>query len=385
MIKAVLVIIIVLSYFLLRGSETTSLAGYSYPQLAEYFTKLAEQKGPRHAFDVLRSSKLRPNTDIHLLGHTISDVLYKKEGAAGMAICTNDFRNACSHAIVIGLYNDYGEAALEKISDACRRAPGGRGAYTMCFHGLGHGILAYYGYRMENALASCAKTGSLQYAHREMIECVGGAVMEIVGGGFHDRDIWQRQRVKYLSKKDPLAPCNKPVVPDAAKHMCYLYLTPNLIEPLAIEFATLTEQQVSKAFSACRQISLVEVANRDYCFGGVAKEFLVIVKARDFRNIEELTDADLDRWFWLCRLAESDDGIASCVRHSVNTFYWGGENNPRLSVRFCGRIHDVFSQNVCYSHLIGSVHTYAISSTMVSSACRLLPASYKKLCEERTL
>ncbi len=356
-----LVVIAFFGFLLTRESEVSFLAKhpeYQYPKLSDYFQKLAQTKGPVYAFDVLGKAKLPANTDIHLLGHTIGDILYKQQGAGGMAICTNDFRNACSHTIVVGLFTDYGEKALDMIAQACYKAPGGKGAYTMCFHGLGHGILAQYGYDLKKAVESCQKTGTLQFENRESIECIGGAIMEITGGGFHDRDIWRRERVKYLSRDDPLAPCDKPIIPDNAKHMCYLYLTFNIIEPLKESYPTLTESDIKTAFERCNRIPQTETLNRDYCFGGVIKEFIPLLRKRDVRLLETLGKDELAKIYQACKLAPVEDGTISCIRHAVNTLYWGGENKPDTAIGFCNVISDKGQQDLCLSHVTGAVNFY---------------------------
>src|SRR5438876_609575 len=81
----------------------------NFDQLKSYFHDLAQKKGARYAFEILRQAPLGPNIDLHLLGHTVGDELYKQEGLNGITDCNNDFRNACSHSIVIGLFYDKGE------------------------------------------------------------------------------------------------------------------------------------------------------------------------------------------------------------------------------------------------------------------------------------
>lgn len=154
----------------------------SFNALEKRFQNLAKEKGAKYAFEVLRRAELPPQTDLHLLGHYVGDELYKQEGVDGIRLCTQDFRNACSHSIVIGTLSEFGEGALPRIRDACKEAPGGSGAYTMCFHGLGHGVLAGYGYELEKTVAFCKKTGTEEYNYREYIECFGGAIMELMGG-----------------------------------------------------------------------------------------------------------------------------------------------------------------------------------------------------------
>src|SRR5690606_38758677 len=126
-------------------AEAASIAqgARSFEDLAQRFEALAQEKGAAHAFEVLRRAEIPPNTDLHLMGHRVGDILYQQEGIGGIKYCTQDFRNACSHSIVVGALTEFGESALPQIREACLDAPGGPGAYTMCYHGLGHGVFAF--------------------------------------------------------------------------------------------------------------------------------------------------------------------------------------------------------------------------------------------------
>ena len=162
----------------------------SFEDLTDRFRKLSKDQGAVYAFEVLGTASLPANTDLHLLGHAVGDELYEQKGVAGIADCTPDFRNACSHSIVVGALNEFGEAALPQIRDACKKAPGGSGAYTMCYHGLGHGVFAYNAYDLADTAALCKKTGTAAYHDREYIECMGGAVRETMGGGVQCCGLW---------------------------------------------------------------------------------------------------------------------------------------------------------------------------------------------------
>lgn len=104
--------------------ETVEIAATSFGEFAIYFKELAEERGAVHAFSVLRETQFPPNIDLHLLGHVVGDELYKQEKMDGMQYCTHDFRNACSHTIVIGALLEKGPVALDLVHDACRKARG---------------------------------------------------------------------------------------------------------------------------------------------------------------------------------------------------------------------------------------------------------------------
>ncbi|MDP2735417.1 MAG: hypothetical protein Q8P12_04370, partial [bacterium] len=282
---------------------------WSFKEYAQYFYDLAQEKGAAYAYQVLKVAPIVPGTDMHLLGHVVADEIYKQEGVEGIAFCDHDFRNACSHAIVVGVFLEQGLGGLEEIRQACLKAPGGKGAYGMCFHGLGHGVLAYHEYNMENAVATC-KELEVTTGRAEFIECTGGIVMEMMSG-VNDREAWERESPRYLSKEDPLNPCNLDFMVKEARPMCYNYLTPRLFEAVGTSLASPKPEDYKKAFPLCELIPEEEPENRTACYGGFGKEFVVLSKDRDVRNIENMSDEELSRVYDWCLLANSAFGLES--------------------------------------------------------------------------
>lgn len=381
---------IVLAVTLLRGSTSNNFKelgdienrNADFAEVSKFFVELAKEKGARYSFQALKVAKLGNNIDLHLLGHSVGDILYKQEGVNGITICDNDFRNACSHAVVIGIFNDKGEAALKEVSDVCRKAPGGTGAYTMCFHGLGHGILAYEGYDMEKASVICQKTGTREYNYTESSQCISGMVMEIIGGGFHDRQIWESQRVKYLNKDKPLALCESDFIPKDSKFLCYDYLTPYLFEAVGANMGQPTSSDFKKAFKLCDLIPKSNTSYRDACFGGFGKEFDGLVQGRDIRqgSINNLSDTQLKQIYDWCLLAPHKEGVSSCVVHALGSLYWGGENERRVSIQFCELIPDLSYQKSCFSSLVGAVSYYMQDKSYRKAFCEELPLDYQENC-----
>lgn len=358
----------------------------NFEELQTYFKDLARTKDARYAFDVLMRAPAQANIDMHLLGHVVGDELYIQEGMNGITACTNDFRNACSHAIVTGLFFDKGTGALGEIAQTCRNAPGGKGAYTMCFHGLGHGILAYHQYDMAKAVEDCKKTSTPAFNNREGVECIGGTIMEIIGGGFHDRDAWSLARPKYLQADSPLSLCAaSDLVPKEAKQVCFVYLTPYLFQTAGADLGSPTPENFKKAFTFCNALPASDAPSRDACYGGFGKEFTVLARDRDIRqnSVENITDEQLAKVNEWCQLADSKEGGGACIVHAVNSLYWGGENNRTGAVRFCKLISDSYFQNTCMYNLITSVSFYIDDKNYRTDFCMDLPETYQSDCRQR--
>ena len=359
---------------------TIGVEAEDFQQLSNRFQSLAQEKGALYAYDVLRRATLPPGTDVHLLGHSVGDELYKQKGVSGIADCTQEFRNACSHTMVIGALNEFGgEKALPLIRDACTKAPGGSGAYTMCHHGLGHGVFAYYGYDLEKTVAFCKKTGTAAYDNREYGECVGGAIMELMGGGGHDRVAWSASRETYLNTQDPLAPCSTGVIPRDAKGFCYSYITPHLFEVSGGDLANPLPEDFAAAFTYCDKIPKDTSDLRRDCFSGIGKEFPVLALSRDIRSVDRADDGALRRMRDWCALAPHEEAYEDCTRSIVSSLYWGGENDPHTVIRFC-ELADATGRNSCFGGIFEEAKRYPSLQYPGAEICPLVPIDIESSC-----
>lgn len=351
-----------------------------FKELSAFFKNLADEKGAPYAFEVLKRIPTFPNIDMHLLGHIVGDELYKQQGVGGIKVCTQDFRNACSHTIVIGALLEHGVAALPQITETCKQAPGGAGAYTMCFHGLGHGVLAFTEYELPKAIELCKKTGTADYNNREYPECVGGTIMEMIAG-VHDPVMREEKSKKYFKADDPLYPCDASFMPKEAQGICYTYLTPHLFLAAGGNLAYPTPGVFKKAFQYCAKVPISEMANRMACYGGLGKEFTVLGAERDVRIVDTLPDEKLREIASWCALAEDSQGIMACTSSVLSSLYWGGENPATGAIRYCS-VLPVDQQDGCFANLEEIVRTYTHDLLQQKSFCHSIPASRTDACTE---
>ncbi len=364
--------------------KNPKLASMNFKQLVTYFQLLAKKKGALYAYQILLRAPIKPDTDLHLLAHAVGDILYQQQGARGIQSCTQDFRNACSHAIVINLFQEKGEKALGEIAKLCEEAPGYGTAYTMCFHGLGHGVFAYYDYDFPKATATCKKLGTARHNYRESVECIGGAVMEIISGGGHDKIVWDIQRKQYLHPNDPLSLCRSDFIPVEAKSICYIYLTPYLYEAVGKSQITDDKASTQQAFAFCNQIE--DTNDRLACYGGFGKEFEVLVQNRDIRTQVQLGNSQMKKLYELCSLAPGTQAIDTCISYANNSIYWGGEHSETEPIRFCSVIADGSHKDTCYTGVMSMIHSYNRNDTAyLEKFCKQLPHSYQTKCVRQLL
>lgn len=349
----------------------------TFQEISALFEAIAHEKGALYAYALLREAELPSGTDMHLLGHVVGDVLYAQQGVVGMQYCTPDFRNACSHTVVIGLFQDYGLDALPEISQACHDAPGGKGAYTMCFHGLGHGVLAYAGYDFERAVEICQKVGTEAYGYREAGECVGGAMMEMISG-VHDPVVWEQQAAEVFSEEDPLFPCSAEYMPDVAKPLCITYQTPQLIQMSGGGLAAPTSKDFTQAFKLCQGWS--DPLDRELCYAGFGKEFIVLARSRDIRSFDSMSTTQMQTVESWCSLAPEEIGKQACLLSAAGSLYWGGENDVEIVLRFCSSLSAPNDQTACYRLVIDSVRFFVADQNYRVDVCERVPAELVEEC-----
>lgn len=360
--------------------EDLSQKSFSFDELESFFKDVAERRGPAYAFDLLRVAPLPPDTDVHLLAHSVGNILYKKEGLKGIKICTEEFRNACSHSIVVGAFIEKGTEVISEIAKVCRAAPGGKGAYGMCFHGLGHGVLAAQNYDLRSAANLCRQVGTPEFGYTESAECVGGVIMEAIEG-VHDRDAWEAQKATYFRDDDPLFPCNQgDWIISNSRDVCFSYLTPHLWQTAGADLGNPTGVDFEKAFTYCGRLSGDEEKHKEACYGGFGKEFVGLVKARDIRSVDELTVSQAETVYKWCLLAKDPGGVGACVRDALNSLYWGGENKPDGAITLCDVVKEDGLKMMCLNHLAEIFNYYSTDLVQLKLLCNKLPETFGEKC-----
>lgn len=348
--------------------EHLSQQGYQ-----DYFGALAAHKGALYAFDVLRRAPLPAWTSVHDIGHVIGAALYRQQGIAGLAYCTSEFRNACAHAVMIGLLVEQGPQALPQAESVCDAIPLPE-SRAMCYHGMGHGIISYENYDLPKSLALCARLGTPE--SRAYQECIGGVMMELVLPT-HDKAAGASAGEKYLSAADPHAPCDASWYPAGARAMCYLELTPHFLLLSGNSLVRTDPDILARAFSYCRTLPAGS-AERTGCDRGFGNWFVDLGLEYDFRRIGALGPSDMTRLRSWCALAGAPDDERECDRFVAWGLFWGGEVPIDQALFFCEAGTGALRQD-CYAYLAQEIATNSPDARK-AGLCARLPEQYRTAC-----
>ena len=113
--------------------------------------------------------------DQHQDAHAFGAALFEVEGQKGLSVCDNRYSFGCFHEFLGRAIATLGLDALPSLNQACRDAL--PTTSLSCQHGIGHGVLSYFGYSdgdLEKALDVCR---GLPY-NDPIGGCYGGVFME---------------------------------------------------------------------------------------------------------------------------------------------------------------------------------------------------------------
>jgi len=206
--------------------------------------------------------------------------------------------------------------------------------------------------------------------------------MELTGGGGVDPRLWEQSKEKYLAGS-PVALCASYIVPDDFKNICMTYITPQIWEAVGISLGAPEEEKFADAFALCEDIPASDTELIESCYSGFGKEFIPLAGARDIRDISSYSNSDFGRAISWCLYAGNEEGKKWCINEGLDSIFWGGENNPEASFRYCsvvGEVVDAEYQNSCENKLAENISFYIEDKEQKRNLCGKLPGSFQEQC-----
>jgi hypothetical protein len=253
----------------------------------------------------------------HSLAHLFGEILYEKIGINGIAVCDNNYGFGCFHGFFVSALSAKGSSILKDLDKACveRYGVGGSG----CQHGLGHGLVEYYGHNLDGlnkSLNACENTTILG----KKFGCTSGAFMEfniIAPVTVKKTKLNKRE----FNENNPYFPCNK--VEDKFQESCYFELG---------QFWKVTlDSDYKKIGNLC--LGIKDETNMESCYLGIGH---IIVPSVDYD-----------------------------VSKSVST---------------CQSMPDFNGRLLCISGVTWEMFSNEITRNQTKDACRTLPVDYLDQC-----
>lgn len=183
----------------------------------------------------------------HIKVHSFGEALYERLNVNGLGVCDDLFAFGCYHGFFGSAIFAEGIESLSKFDQACIEKFEKK--YLPCQHGLGHGLLVYYGSeRLREALDKCR-----DLTWQNLGGCSSGVFMEFNFNTVNHK----RAETRQLDSKGPYFPCDN--IPTDFQPACYFELPQ--------WWQSVIKADYEKIGSLC--FSLESKNIKDSCFKGV--------------------------------------------------------------------------------------------------------------------
>lgn len=139
--------------------------------------------------------------DQHTAAHIFGGSLYEEEGIDGLVFCNTQSIYGCFHEFLSRALVKNGLSIVPALVEKCDASPYRDGSLS-CEHGLGHGILAYFGYEKKNLHDAVKTCNSLK--QEPVRACLDGVFMEYNLRHFSAAD---GSDARTVPEENPYDPC----------------------------------------------------------------------------------------------------------------------------------------------------------------------------------
>ena len=149
----------------------------NYTAAESYWQRRIQNQGVDHArAEFLTQGDVLSIPQAHVLAHAFGEALFDTTGVSGIRGCGNEFLHGCYHQFIGTAVATLGLTVVPQIYQSCLTVGDGWDVFG-CKHGIGHALIAYYGYTPDALEQTLEKCSSLDPATPRS-GCLDGAFME---------------------------------------------------------------------------------------------------------------------------------------------------------------------------------------------------------------
>jgi hypothetical protein len=311
------------------------------------YRHLLDRVGAVEAQEELQKSGLPYDGNSHLLNHIAGFWIYEKYGNTGIGYCRDYFLSSCYHGFLIQFIAKNGIDKLDVVMDSCWKR--GVSPAQQCAHAVGHGLLAWDGYKnLPQALSDCDRVATIS-ENFPSYNCYDGVFMEnhwaLHDGGKPSVDRW-------FDPSDPTYPCYDSRIGEKFRKACWSN------QP-QMAYREIFQGDLQKTSDLC-----LSVTNDEYqvtCFDSVA------------RQIQPMTNSNPYMVYTYCN--KMPDGWQTpCINSIANAYFSQGDSV--LPFTLCDMAPKA-DQEACYSMLEQRIFIYETNANNRIEECKRLPSQMR--------
>lgn len=280
----------------------------------------------------------------HNRAHDAGRISYDIHGAEAFQRCEASCHSGCYHGATEAFFREHGTSDMAmKVAAICDEDLN-RFFSHQCFHGIGHGLMAWADYDLPEALDACDTLPRYQDS------CHTGVFMENIVGGLADEE---GHVTEYLSD-DPLFPCNS--VAEKYKQACYLNQTSRILQLFPGDFARVAE--------ACGRAG---PRHQYTCFASMG------------RDVGGTHSSDPEKSIAECMHAPFGSPRTGCLTGVAQNALWDPSGAPAAQA-LCRMLEDTSEKRACYATIIERAGQILFEDDARAEFCGGVEEAYQEQC-----
>ena len=315
----------------------------------EFLNRFIGRFGPAHTVRLLKEGEGVLDVDCHQRAHNVGQAAYHMFGAAAFALAGHECQAGAFHGATEALFASRGTANLEEdVAKVCAVAENPFFRHQ-CIHGVGHGLMAWTTYELNDALQLCDRMPT----EVDQGSCYSGTFMENVVGGLSGV---MGHVTQYLRKDDPHFPCD--IVQERYLAPCYFYQTSHML--------TVFNRDFSKVAQACTE---APQAAHWQCFQSYG------------RDVGGATRGEPATAIRLCDYAPAGIYRVACIEGAVQDRFWE-ESGADEALNMCSLLIDRSEQSACYETIIERARHVFSTRHEFDDFCANLDTEWRHMCAD---
>lgn len=259
--------------------------------------------------------------------------------------CGAECHSGCYHGATEAYFKEHGTANLEQNLHTLCSFELNPFFSHQCLHGIGHGLMAWTGYELFEALRDCELLIGGQQS------CFTGVFMENIVGGL--TDIKSDHYTKYLND-DPHYPCTE--VSEKYKSSCYLLQTSRMMQLFYGDFKKIVKECANAP--EVYKITCFESMGRDV--GGVNRN-------NPHGAISECSNVPYGMFRTACLVGAAQDS------------FWDA-TGADAALNLCKALTDKDEKQACYDTIFARALDVFASKKDLEIFCKKAESEYQKNC-----
>lgn len=244
--------------YLSRQSIRNQIKDQNNRRLTYLLKVFGPEKIIKRLFDESWTAK---GANCHVNSHYIGRLSYKIFGDQALSKYITLCSSGYMHSVILELVVEHGVKNLDVyISKTCEKYNTDFQKLT-CYHGSGHGVMAYFDYDLPKAINTCKKFDS----DFKRSNCLVGVFMENIGTESHDSA--EVHTSSWLDPKDPQFPCNKVDQDPQVQEACYA-MQPSWI-------SNIYKDNLDKVAQECLKVEAPYIPSCIYGYGELAASYVI--------------------------------------------------------------------------------------------------------------